>query len=208
MNEGDVVPDVCGPLGTPTDVEPCTHAVAIGGGVGIALIWPIAAALAQHCDRVTGIISARTEEFLILRDEMSDICADLLLATDDGSAGHKGFPTELLVRLLEGERQVDAVYAVGPVPMMAAVSEVTRPYGVRTIVSLNPIMVDGTGMCGGCRVTVNGEMKFACCDGPEFDAHGVDFDELMDRLTTYRTQERAAWDRHHQHDDCPLPGDP
>jgi len=185
MDRGDRIPDVVGPLGTPTHIEPREHAVAIGGGVGIALIWPIADALRRQSRRLTGIISARSQDLLILRDELTDICHDLKIATDDGSCGHHGFPTDLLQQMLDGGEKVDAVYAVGPVPMMAAVCEVTRPFGIRTIVSLNPIMVDGTGMCGGCRVTVGGETKFACVDGPEFDGHLVDFRELARRLHQY-----------------------
>ncbi len=185
MEPGDLVPDVVGPLGKPTEIEPAGHAVAVGGGVGIALIWPIAGALARQTGRLTGIISARNQERLILRDELSKVCDELKIATDDGSAGYHGFPTDLLQEMLESEEDIDAVYAVGPVPMMAAVSDVTRPFGVRTIVSLNPIMVDGTGMCGGCRVTVGGETKFACVDGPEFDGHQVDFKELARRLSQY-----------------------
>ncbi|NLW50042.1 MAG: NADPH-dependent glutamate synthase [Candidatus Brocadiaceae bacterium] len=185
MEPGDRIPDIAGPLGMPTEMEPCEHAVAVGGGVGIALIWPIADALSRHARRLTGILSARTSELLILRDEIGSVCTDLKLATDDGSVGHHGFPTDLLRQLLDSGETLDAVYAVGPVPMMAAVAEVTRPYGVRTVVSLNPIMVDGTGMCGGCRVTVDGQTKFACVDGPEFDGHLVDFAELAHRLKQY-----------------------
>ncbi len=185
MEPGDKIPDVVGPLGTPTEIVPARHAVAMGGGVGIALIWPIAAALSQHCERVTGIISARRADLLILQDDLEDVCDELKLCTDDGSRGHHGFPTEVLQGMIDSGESIDAVYAVGPVPMMRAVSEVTRPFGIKTIVSLNPIMVDGTGMCGGCRVTVGGETKFACVDGPEFDGHLVDFEELGRRLQQY-----------------------
>ncbi len=191
LESGDHVLDVVGPLGTPTQFEEFGHAVAVGGGVGIALIWPIADALRRHCSTLTGILSARTADLLILRDELGEICDDLHLATDDGSCGRRGFPTEILQEMLEGEEPVDAVYAVGPVPMMKAVSDVTRPFGVKTVVSLNPIMVDGTGMCGGCRVTVAGETKFACVDGPEFDGHDVDFQELMRRLRQYDRTPKA-----------------
>ncbi len=185
MEPGDQIPDVVGPLGTPTEIVPGRHAVAMGGGVGIALIWPIAGALSVHCERVTGIISARRADLLILEDELAEICDELKLCTDDGSRGHHGFPTEALQEMIDSGEAIDAVYAVGPVPMMGAVSEVTRPFGIKTIVSLNPIMVDGTGMCGGCRVTVGGETKFACVDGPEFDGHLVDFKELQRRLQQY-----------------------
>jgi glutamate synthase (NADPH/NADH) small chain len=185
MERGDTIPDLAGPLGRPTELHHYDHAVAIGGGVGIALIWPIAEALSHHCKKLTGIISARSADMLILRSDMEALCTELKLATDDGSLGHHGFPTDLLKQMLESGHKVDAVYAVGPVPMMAAVANVTRPFGVKTIVSLNPIMVDGTGMCGGCRVSVGGQTKFACVDGPEFDGHQVDFRELAQRLRQY-----------------------
>ena len=193
MDRGDFIPDVTGPLGTPTELPPETvaHAAAVGGGVGIALIWPIADALSRRCSRLTGIISARRADLLILRDEIAAVCDELKVATDDGSCGYHGFPTDLLREMLESGERLDAVYAVGPVPMMAAVSEVTRPFGVKTIVSLNPIMVDGTGMCGGCRVTVGGRTRFACVDGPEFDGHQVDFKELTRRLGQYGRDPKA-----------------
>ncbi len=191
MEVGDAIPDVVGPLGQPTEMHPGRHAVAMGGGVGIALIWPIAEALKREFSRLTGIISARTAGLLILEEELKSVCDELLIATDDGSRGHHGFPTELLGEVLESGEKPDAVYAVGPVPMMAAVSDVTRPFGIRTIVSLNPIMVDGTGMCGGCRVTVGGKTRFACVDGPEFNGHLVDFKELHRRLTQYDDDPRA-----------------
>ncbi len=191
MERGDSVPDIAGPLGRPTEIHHYDHAVAIGGGVGIALIWPIAEALSKHCKKVTGIISARSADALILREDMEQLCTELKVATDDGSLGYHGFPTDLLKQMLEGEEKVDAVYAVGPVPMMAAVANTTRPFGVKTIVSLNPIMVDGTGMCGGCRVSVGGETKFACVDGPEFDGHLVDFRELSQRLRQYGDDPKA-----------------
>ena len=185
LRVGDEILDVVGPLGQPTRMERYEHAVCIGGGLGIALIWPIAAALRENCARLTGVISARRADLLILEDEIGELCDEMKVATDDGSRGYHGFPTELLAGFLESGDKVDAVYAVGPVPMMAAISEATRPYGVKTIVSLNPIMVDGTGMCGGCRVTVAGETRFTCVDGPEFDGHQVNFGELMQRLRQY-----------------------
>ncbi len=185
LEPGDEIPDVAGPLGRPTEINSYNHVVCLGGGLGIALIHPIAKALEVTSRKLTGIISARTEEQLILEDEMERLCDRLLIATDDGSKGRKGFPTEHLKELIEGGDPPDAVYAVGPVPLMAAVSDLTEPYGIKTIVSLNPIMVDGTGMCGGCRVSVGGETRFACVDGPEFDGHMVDFQELSQRLRQY-----------------------
>jgi len=191
MERGDSVPDMAGPLGRPTEIHHYDHAVSIGGGVGIALIWPIAEALSQHSKKLTGIVSARSADALILREDMEGLCTELKVATDDGSLGYHGFPTDLLRQMLEGGQKVDAVYAVGPVPMMAAVANTTRPFAVKTIVSLNPIMVDGTGMCGGCRVSVGGQTKFACVDGPEFDAHQVDFKELAQRLRQYGDDPKA-----------------
>ena len=188
---GQEISDVVGPLGRPTELIESGTAVCVGGGIGVAPILPIAAALKEHGANVIGILGARTSELMILKDEMAEIVDELIITTDDGSAGRKGFVTDALKKLL-AERQLDAVYAIGPVIMMKAVCEVTRPAGVKTIVSLNPIMVDGTGMCGGCRVTVGGQTRFVCVDGPEFDGHQVNFDELMQRLNTYRNSEAAG----------------
>ncbi len=185
---GDNIPDIAGPLGRPTELGRYEHVVCMGGGLGIALINPIAEALKVTSEKLTGIISARSENLLILEDEMTGLCDTLHVATDDGSKGVKGFPTDILQDIIESGARPDAVYAVGPVPLMAAVSELTRPYGIKTIVSLNPIMVDGTGMCGGCRVSVGGETKFACVNGPEFDGHLVDFAELTRRLKQYNSK--------------------
>ena len=191
LSPGDEVLDVVGPLGRPTEFAEYRRAVCIGGGLGIALIWPIAVGLRPWVSRLTGIISARRAGLLIMREELAQTCDELKVATDDGSAGYHGFPTDLLKEMLDGDEKMDAVYAVGPVPMMAAICEVTRPYGVKTIVSLNPIMLDGTGMCGGCRVSVGGQTKFACVDGPEFDGHQVDFKELSARLKQYDADPRT-----------------
>ena len=169
------------------------HAVCVGGGVGTAVILPIARELARRGVHVTSVIGGRSKEWVILEPELR-ACGDVVVCTDDGSYGRHGFVTQALKDLLDAGG-VDAVYAVGPVPMMRAVSEMTRPYDVETTVSLNAIMVDGTGMCGGCRVTIGGETKYACVDGPEFDAHKVNFQELADRLTTYRSFEQAALQR-------------
>jgi NAD(P)H-flavin reductase len=179
--------DVAGPLGKPTEIEKWGKVVCVGGGVGTAVLFPLAKALAEAGNEVTTIIGGRSEPYVILRDELAAFCKDVLVTTEDGSLGVKGFVTAVLGEMLAAEsRRPDAVFAVGPVPMMAAVTKQTKPYGVRTTVSLNPIMVDGTGMCGGCRVTVGGEIKFACVDGPEFDGHQVDFRELSDRQSTYK----------------------
>lgn len=197
---GEYVHDIAGPLGRPSDLIADGTAICVAGGVGAAVVYPIAGELARLGARVVTVLGARTAGAIVYGDEIAAL-GEVILCTDDGSAGRQGFVTDALADLL-AERPDDAgvgrdgvvVYAAGPVPMMRAVAEVTRPHGVRTIASLNPIMVDGTGMCGGCRVTVHGEMKFACVDGPEFDAHGVDFTELADRLGTYRSEERVALD--------------
>ncbi len=190
---GDAIHDVAGPLGHPTELVASGHAVCVGGGVGTAVVYPIARALAASGARVTSVVGARTSRQVILEEELRT-AGDVVVCTDDGSAGRHGFVTAALADLLAAG-DVDAVYAVGPVPMMQACADLTRPYGVRTIVSVNSIMVDGTGMCGGCRVTVGGVTRFACVDGPEFDGHAVDFAELADRLTTYRAAELAAMTR-------------
>jgi ferredoxin--NADP+ reductase len=193
LRPGDAITDVAGPLGSPTELLEAGHAVCVGGGVGTAVILPIAQELARRGVRVTSIIGGRSKEWVILEDELRR-AGEVITCTDDGSYGRPGFVTQALADVI-AEGGVDEVYAVGPVPMMKAVSELTRPAGVRTTVSLNAIMVDGTGMCGGCRVSVGGETRYACVDGPEFDGHVVDFAELADRLTTYRTFEQAALER-------------
>lgn len=185
LDGGDSMCDVVGPLGHPTHIENFGHAVCVGGGLGIALILPITQALYQAKNRVTAIISGRNKSLLIMEEEMRLASHELKIATDDGSRGHKGFPTEILQQMIDNGEKIDIVVAVGPVPLMAAISRVTAPYKIKTVVSLNPIMVDGTGMCGGCRVTVGGKTRFACVDGPEFDGHQVDYKELSERLKTY-----------------------
>jgi ferredoxin--NADP+ reductase len=193
--KGDAINDVMGPLGKPTEIEKVGHAVVVGGGVGTAVIYPLARALREAGNYVSAITGGRTKELVVLEDELKDVSDAVYATTDDGSYGYKGTVADKLQELLaDRERPVGAVYCAGPVPMMRAIAELTRPTGVRTIVSLNPIMVDGTGMCGGCRVSVGGKTQFACVDGPEFDGHDVDFKELADRLTAYRRQEKVAVD--------------
>ena len=187
---GDRIHDVVGPLGRPSDLVAEGTVVCVAGGVGAAVMFPIARRLAELGAHVITVLGARTSDSVLFEEEFASF-AELVVCTDDGSAGRAGLVTDAL-RDVVATRSVDVVYAAGPVPMMRAVVAVTGPHGVRTIVSLNPIMVDGTGMCGGCRVTVDGTMRFACVEGPEFDGHGVDFDELSDRLTTYRESERTA----------------
>ena len=202
LEAGDSVLDLVGPLGKPTPIERSGNVVCIGGGVGTAELLPIARALHQAGNRLISIIGGRTEELIILEEELRRCSDRLFITTDDGSRGRRGLVTDQLRDILRDRQQVQAVYAIGPLPMMKAVSDLTRPSGIRTFVSLNTIMVDGTGMCGGCRLTVNGTMKFACVDGPEFDGHSVDFDELMMRNRTYLSMEQEA-DRHYSHE-CAL----
>lgn len=190
LGVGERICDVAGPLGHPTELVDAERAVCVGGGVGTAVMLPVATALRARGTNVTSVIGARSADHVILEAELGRVGA-VVVCTDDGTRGRAGLVTEGLADVAAGGG-VGAVYAAGPVPMMRAVAELTRPLGIRTIVSLNPIMVDGTGMCGGCRVQVDGEMRFACVDGPEFDGHTVDFDELADRLTTYQAWERMA----------------
>ena len=195
LNEGDVLLDVAGPLGIPTHVDENAKKVCvIGGGVGCAIAYPQAKELYDRGLKVDVITGFRNKDIVILEDEFKKTCDNLIVCTDDGSYGKKGFVTDALKELIEAGNEYDAVIAIGPVPMMKFVCSVTKPYNIKTIVSLNPIMIDGTGMCGGCRltvgrVTVGGKIKYACVDGPDFDGHEVDFDELMKRNSTYREQE-------------------
>ena len=193
LEAGDALLDLVGPLGKPTEVERFGTVVIVGGGVGTAIAWPSAVALQQEGNRVISILGARTADLLILEEEMSAVSDLLIVTTDDGSRGLHGFVTQALAERIAAE-PIDRVYAIGPIPMMKAVAEVTRPLGIPTIVSLNPIMVDGTGMCGGCRVLVGGESRFACVDGPEFDAHQVDFRVLQQRNAAYRREEKQSLD--------------
>jgi ferredoxin/flavodoxin---NADP+ reductase len=201
LEVGGAIEDVVGPLGRPTDLLETGHAVCVGGGVGTAVILPIAQELDRRGVAVTSVIGGRSREWVILEDELR-AAGEVVTCTDDGSYGRPGFVTEAVADLCAAGG-IDAVYAVGPVPMMRAVAELTRPYAIPTTVSLNAIMVDGTGMCGGCRVVVDGETHYACVDGPEFDGHQVDFAVLADRLTTYRQFEQQALERRQA---CLIPG--
>lgn len=196
LEEGDAIFDVCGPLGHPTHIRTGGTVICVGGGTGIAAMHHIAKGHHRAGNRVVAVIGARSKDLLLFEKELSSFADELLISTDDGSYGHKGLVTDLLRHRLEHDKQVIEVVAVGPVPMMAAVAETTRPFGVKTTVSLNPIMVDGIGMCGACRVTVGGETKFACVDGPEFDGHQVDFPELRRRLGAFREQEKTSFDKY------------
>jgi ferredoxin/flavodoxin---NADP+ reductase len=193
LQVGDSIQDVAGPLGKPTELLEKGHAVCVGGGVGTAVVYPIAQALAKRGVKVTSVIGGRSREWVIYEEELRE-AGDVVVCTDDGSYGRHGFVTEALKDLCEAGG-IDEVFAVGPVPMMRACSELTRPYGIKTTVSLNSIMIDGTGMCGGCRVGIGGKSQYACVDGPEFDGHQVDFRLLSDRLNTYREFEQSALER-------------
>ena len=184
---GAALRDVAGPLGRPTEIHRWGKVVCVGGGVGTAVLYPLAKALAEAGNQITTIIGGRSAAYVILRDELARFSRQVLVTTEDGSLGTQGLVTASLAEILaDPQRRPDAVFAVGPAPMMQAIAEQTRPLGIKTIVSLNPIMVDGTGMCGGCRVTIGDRIKFACVDGPEFDGHLVDFAELQHRQNTYR----------------------
>jgi len=197
LEVGDEILDLVGPLGMALDIPVEGHVVGIGGGFGAAALLCLMRELSARGDRTTIIIGAREKGLLILLDELAEVCDNLELCTDDGSAGHKGFVTERLAQLIDGDGpgRPDSVVAIGPMPMMRAVTETTRGENIPTLVSLDPLMIDGTGMCGGCRVTVNDEVKFACVDGPFFDAHQVDFEEAVRRNKMYVKQEQASRDR-------------
>lgn len=195
LSEGDEILDVCGPLGKATHIEKQGTVICVGGGTGIAAMHHIAKGHHEAGNHVVAIIGARTEDLLLFQCELDGFCPEVLVATDDGSVGHKGFVTEVLKKRLEEDKTVSEVVAIGPVPMMEAVAKVTKPFGVKTTVSLNSIMVDGIGMCGACRCSVGGETKFACVDGPEFDGQEVDFSELKARLWQFRNQEQQSMDQ-------------
>jgi ferredoxin--NADP+ reductase len=196
---GDSIPAVLGPLGQPTHIAKVGHVVCVGGGIGVAPLHPIAQAMKAVGNRVTVIMGARTKALLVMEDEMRKIADELIVVTDDGSYGRKGLVTQPLKELCEGSPKPDMAVIIGPPIMMKFGAETTRPYGVPTVVSLNTIMIDGTGMCGGCRVTVGGKIKFVCVDGPEFDGHLVDFDNMMKRLRAYKPREDADHKAHHCH---------
>lgn len=190
LNAGDSVLDLVGPLGNATEVEGFKKVAVIGGGLGVAIAFPQAKFLHKKNVEVTSIMGFRNTSFIILEDDMRQNCDDLRIVTDDGSNGHKGFVTTALKECLDEGKKFDAVIAIGPLPMMKAVCDMTKPLGIKTIVSMNSIMIDGTGMCGGCRVSVGGETKFACVDGPDFDGHLVDFDSAIARSKMYKSEER------------------
>ncbi len=202
MKAGESLLDIAGPLGHPTEVKKYGTVVCVGGGIGVAPVYPISSAMKKAENRVINIIGARSKHLLILESELTAVGDETLVCTDDGTHGRKAFVTEILNEIIAREK-VDLVVAIGPVPMMKAVSELTKQKEIPTMVSLNSIMVDGTGMCGGCRVSVGGEKKFTCVDGPEFDGHKVDFAELMTRLGSYRDEEKLSMESDHT---CKLDG--
>jgi ferredoxin--NADP+ reductase len=209
LQAGDAILDVVGPLGRPSEVERFGTACVIGGGVGAAIAYPTAVALKQAGNRVVSILGGRTRSLVVLEDEIRATSDVLHVTTDDGSYGEQGLVTDKLTALVAGGERIDYVLAIGPIPMMRAVAETTRPHGIKTVVSLNSVMVDGTGMCGGCRVSVDGRSQFACVDGPEFDAHRVDFQNLSQRNAMYRDMEKRALDEflaHPEQDLALVPG--
>ena len=189
LNVGDEICDIVGPLGQPTHIKKYGTVVCLAGGYGAAPCYLIAKAFKDAGNKVYMIMGARTKDLIFWQDKMKNACTELFITTDDGTLGEKGFVTQVLARLMEKEK-IDYAIAVGPMPMMRAVADLTRDKGIYTEASMNPIMVDGTGMCGACRVTVGGETKFACVDGPDFDAHKIDFDEVINRTKIYKDQER------------------
>jgi ferredoxin--NADP+ reductase len=195
LGEDDEILDIIGPLGVPTHVEKLGTVICVGGGTGVAVMYPITKAYKEAGNHVIAIIGARTKDLLILEEEMTAASHDLRVTTDDGSYGHHGFVTDVLKQILDERDDVKLVVGIGPVPMMKFLCKMTKEYDVKTVVSLNPIMVDATGMCGACRVSVGGRTRFCCVDGPEFDGHEVDFDELVKRQRAYLTEEKESMDR-------------
>ena len=192
LKKGESLSDVVGPLGHKTDTQKAGTVCCVGGGVGIAELYPVVKAYKAGGNRVIVIIGARSKELVIFRDEISAVCDEIITMTDDGSVGEKGFVSDALKKIIDSGTKIDIVYTVGPAIMMKVVAGVTRPHNIKTLASLNSILVDGTGMCGSCRVEVGEETKFACVDGPEFDAHKVNFDELMARQSLFKEQEKHA----------------
>ena len=195
LKKGNSIRDIAGPLGHDTPIKKYGHAVLVGGAIGSATLFPILKALKEEKNRVTVILGARTKELLVWEERFAEYADETVLTTDDGSSGKKGLVTEALKDIADSTT-VDVVLAVGPIRMMQAVAELTKPYGLKTYVSLNPVMVEGTGMCGACRVNIAGKTKFACSDGPEFDAHEVDFDELAHRIGFYRDEEHESLEKY------------
>lgn len=192
LNEGDILKDVVGPLGRPAEVEKMGTVVMVGGGTGVAILYHVAKAFKEAGNYVIGIMGAQEKDMLILENEMRAVCNEIVVTTDDGSYGERGFVTQPLQKYLEERFDIKLIYTIGPIIMMKNVCKLTEKYNVKTMVSLNPIMIDGTGMCGGCRVKVNNETKFCCVDGPDFNGHEVDFEELINRNSLYLKQEKDS----------------
>ena len=198
LDVGDEIHDLAGPLGMATEIPSGKTVVCVGGGIGNAVVWPQVQALKEAGNRVIAILGARTKELLILEEEITAFSDLTIITTDDGSYGRKGMVTHALVDLIEEGEKIDEVITIGPVVMMKFVCKATKPFGIPTQASLNPLMVDGTGMCGACRVTVDGKTRFACVEGPEFNGHQVDFDELISRLAYYQPEERISLENYHR----------
>jgi ferredoxin--NADP+ reductase len=196
LNAGDELADVVGPMGKPTHIEKYGKVVAIGGGVGIAPLYPITRALKRAGNHVTSILGGRSREYVIMQREMWSVSDKVLICTDDGSYGEKGFVSVVLQRLIDEKTDIDFCIAIGPPIMMKVICDITRPHGIKTMVSLNTVMVDGTGMCGACRISYGDDTRFVCVDGPEFDGHKVDFDEMMKRMAMYKHQEKEAYEHY------------
>lgn len=192
LNEGDILMDVVGPLGRPAEVEKMGTVVMVGGGTGVAILYHVAKAFKEAGNYVIGIMGAQEKDMLILKNEMRAVCDEIVVTTDDGSYGERGFVTQPLKKYLEERFDIKLIYTIGPIIMMKNVCKLTEKYNIKTMVSLNPIMIDGTGMCGGCRVKINNETKFCCVDGPDFNGHEVDFEELINRNSLYLKQEKDS----------------
>jgi ferredoxin--NADP+ reductase len=205
LNEGDSLASVTGPLGNPTHIEKFGTVVSVSGGVGTAIGYPVTKALKDAGNHVIAILGARSENLLLLEDEMREVCHELFICTDDGSKGLKGFVSTQLQMLIDEGREIDQVIAIGPLPMMKVISDLTKPLGIKTVVSLDSIMIDGTGMCGGCRVKIGDKTQFTCVDGPEFDAHQIDWDIIRDRKRIYVQEEKVSRERFLEHQ-CKMNG--
>ena len=192
LKAGDKLFSLVGPLGLPTHLEEFGTVVCVGGGIGLALMYPVVRAIKQAGNKVVSIVGAKNKDLLMYEDEIAAVSDEMFVCTDDGSKGHHGFVSDVLQKLIDEKRKIDLVYAVGPIIMMKVMANLTRPYNIHTVVSLNPIMVDGTGMCGSCRVIIDGETKFGCVDGPEFDGHKVDFENLTARNKRYLAEEETS----------------
>ncbi|MFH2069513.1 MAG: sulfide/dihydroorotate dehydrogenase-like FAD/NAD-binding protein [Candidatus Omnitrophota bacterium] len=195
LNKGDSIPDLLGPQGNPTEIDKFGNVVLVGGGIGVAPVFPLARKLKEAGNRVTSVLGYRSKEYLFWEEKLRSVSDETLIATNDGLYGQKGFVTDILAKMMASDRKIDRILAIGPAVMMKAVADLTRTSGIKTIVSLNSLMVCGMGMCGACRVTVNNKTRFTCMDGPDFDGHQVDFEELMKRLDTYKEEERVVFEK-------------